>query len=54
VAELCVGKIYQQTFIDTYPRVAFAKVYDRKTAITAADHLSKSQGYKNSSSAALN
>ncbi|CAG5006508.1 hypothetical protein DYBT9275_03833 [Dyadobacter sp. CECT 9275] len=25
-----VGKIYQQTFIDTYSRVAFAKVYDRK------------------------
>jgi uncharacterized protein YfbU (UPF0304 family) len=23
-----VGKIYQQTFIDTYSRVAFAKVYD--------------------------
>lgn len=25
-----VGKIYQQTFIDTYSRVAFAKVYGRK------------------------
>jgi len=34
-----VGRIYQQTFIDTYTRVAFAKVYDRKTAITAADML---------------
>ena len=34
-----VGRIYQQTFIDTYTRVAFAKVYDRKTAITAADIL---------------
>lgn len=34
-----VGRIYQQTFIDTYSRVAFAKVYDRKTAITAADLL---------------
>ncbi len=34
-----VGRIYQQTFIDTYTRVAFAKVYDRKTAITAADLL---------------
>lgn len=34
-----VGRIYQQTFIDTYTRVAFAKVYDRKSAITAADLL---------------
>ena len=34
-----VGRIYQQTFIDTYTRVAFAKVYDRKTALTAADLL---------------
>ena len=32
-----VGKIYQQTFIDTYTRVAFAKVYDRKNALVAAD-----------------
>ena len=29
--------IYQQTFIDTYAKVAFAKLYDRKTPITAAD-----------------
>lgn len=34
-----VGRIYQQTFIDTYSRVAFAKVYDRKTALTAAELL---------------
>lgn len=34
-----VGRIYQQTFIDTYTRVAFAKIYDRKNAITAADLL---------------
>lgn len=34
-----VGRIYQQTFIDTYSRIAFAKVYDRKNAITAADIL---------------
>jgi transposase InsO family protein len=34
-----VGRIYQQTFIDTYSKVAFAKLYDRKTAITAADLL---------------
>jgi transposase InsO family protein len=32
-----VGRIYQQTFIDTYTKVAFAKLYDRKTPITAAD-----------------
>ena len=31
-----VGRIYQQTFIDTYAKVAFAKLYDRKTPITAA------------------
>ena len=30
-----VGRIYQQTFIDTYAKVAFAKLYDRKTPITA-------------------
>lgn len=34
-----VGRIYQQTFIDTYSRVAFAKVYDRKNALAAADML---------------
>ena len=34
-----VGRIYQQTFIDTYSRVAFAKLYDGKHAITAADIL---------------
>jgi transposase InsO family protein len=34
-----VGRIYQQTFIDTYTRVSFAKVYDRKNALTAADLL---------------
>ncbi len=31
--------IYQQTFIDTYSRVAFAKLYVDKTAITSADLL---------------
>ena len=30
-----VGRIYQQTFIDTYTRVAFAKLYDRKNALVA-------------------
>lgn len=34
-----VGRIYQQTFIDTYTRVAFAKLYDRKNALVAADAL---------------
>lgn len=34
-----VGKIYQQTFIDTYTRVAFTKLYDRKNALVAADML---------------
>jgi transposase InsO family protein len=34
-----VGRIYQQTFIATYAKVAFAKLYDRKTALTAADLL---------------
>lgn len=34
-----VGRIYQQTVIDTYTKVAFAKLYDRKHAITAADVL---------------
>src|SRR5919108_1913577 len=34
-----VGRIYQQTFIDTYSKVAFAKLYDRKTSLTAADLL---------------
>ena len=34
-----VGRVYQQTFIDTYTNVAFAKLYDRKTPITAADLL---------------
>ena len=34
-----VGRIYQQTYIDTYSRVAFAKLYDSKTAITSADIL---------------
>jgi len=34
-----VGRIYQQTFIDTYAKVGFAKLYDRKTPITAAEIL---------------
>jgi transposase InsO family protein len=34
-----VGRIYQQSFVDTYSKVGFAKLYDRKTPITAADLL---------------
>lgn len=34
-----VGRIYQQTVIDTYSRVAFAKLYTSKHAITSADIL---------------
>jgi transposase InsO family protein len=34
-----VGRLYQQTFVDTYSKLAFAKLYDRKTPITAADLL---------------
>jgi hypothetical protein len=29
-----VGPIYQQTFIDTYTRVALVKFYDRKNALS--------------------
>ena len=34
-----IGRIYAQTFVDTYCKVAFVKLYDRKNAITAADLL---------------
>jgi transposase InsO family protein len=34
-----VGRIYQQTFVDTYTRIAFCKLYLQKHAITAADLL---------------
>jgi len=34
-----VGRVYQQTFVDTYSKVAFAKLYTTKTPITAADML---------------
>jgi transposase InsO family protein len=33
------GRIYPQTFIDTYAKVGFAKLYDRQTPLTAADLL---------------
>ena len=34
-----VGRIYQQTFVDTYSKIAFAKLYKTKTPITSADLL---------------
>lgn len=34
-----VGRIYQKTFIDTYSKVAVAKLYDTTTPLTAADVL---------------
>jgi transposase InsO family protein len=34
-----IGRVYQQTFVDTYSKVAFAKVYTTKTPIAAADLL---------------
>jgi hypothetical protein len=32
-----VGRVYRQTFIDTYAKAGFAKLYDRKTPIMTAD-----------------
>ena len=34
-----VGRVYQQTYVDTYCRVAHCKLYTTKTPITAADLL---------------
>ena len=34
-----VGRVYQQTVIDTYSKLGFAKRYTRKTPLTAADIL---------------
>ena len=34
-----VGRIYQQSFLDTYTKLAFAKLYERKTPLVAADLL---------------
>jgi transposase InsO family protein len=36
-----IGRVYQQTFIDTYSRVAMANLYTEKTAITAAHMLNE-------------
>jgi len=34
-----VGRIYQQTFIDTYSKIGFAKLYPTKEPVTSADLL---------------
>ena len=34
-----VGRVYQETAIDTCSKVGFAKLYDTKTPITAAEIL---------------
>ena len=34
-----IGKIYTQTYIDTYSRIADVKLYTEKTAISSADML---------------
>lgn len=34
-----IGKLYQQTGIDTHSNIGFAKVYTEKTSLTAADFL---------------
>jgi len=34
-----VGRVYQQTYVDTYCKIAQAKLYTTKTPITAADML---------------
>jgi hypothetical protein len=34
-----VGRIYQQTYVDTYSKVAHCKLYTTKTPNTAADIL---------------
>ena len=34
-----IGRIYQQTFIDTYAKIGFTRLYTSKHAITAADLL---------------
>jgi transposase InsO family protein len=39
-----VGRIYQQTFVDTSSQGAFAQLYDRKTALTAAELLTDPGG----------
>ena len=33
-----IGRVYQQTYIDTYAKVAQAKLYKSKTPITGSRH----------------
>jgi Transposase IS66 family len=40
-----VGRIYQQTFIDTYAKVALAKLYDRKTPISGKAEIAEELRY---------
>ncbi|SOD20981.1 Winged helix-turn helix [Nitrosomonas ureae] len=47
-----VGRIYQQTFVDTYSKWAATKLYTTKTPITAADLLNKPGSYRSSPSRA--
>lgn len=37
-----IGRIYQQTFIDTYSKVAVCKLYTMRSALTSADILNES------------
>jgi hypothetical protein len=34
-----IGRIYQQTYVDTYSKIAHCKLYTTKTPITSADLL---------------
>jgi transposase InsO family protein len=36
-----VGRVYQQTFVDTYSKIALCKLYNTKTPITAAELLNE-------------
>lgn len=36
-----VGRVYQQTFVDTHSKAAFAKLYYRETPLPAADLLNE-------------
>ena len=40
-----IGRIYQQTFIDTCTKVGFAKLHTSKYAITAANLLNDRTGF---------
>jgi transposase InsO family protein len=36
-----VGRVYQQTFVDTYSKIVYCKLYTTKTPITVADLLNE-------------